>query len=212
MKVRQIIIDLIPPFLFRFLNSIRRKLIFSENDLFDKHDNIFKSQIKTASHYAEFGIGSSTIWVANNFNIQVTGIDSSQSWICNVKNSTLGCNTNLIHVDLGELGNWGNPVSYEKYYNFRKYIDALNNLETYPDLVLIDGRFRVACFLSVIINSPIGTKIIFDDYINRPKYKIVELFLKPIEINKRQALFVVDKNFSISDAKIFLEKFEFVFA
>jgi hypothetical protein len=37
-----------------------------------------------------------------------------------------------------------------------------------PDLVLIDGRFRLACFLHPLLAAAPGTPILFDDYTNRP--------------------------------------------
>ena len=33
------------------------------------------------------------------------------------------------------------------------------------DCVLVDGRFRVCCFLTSLKNAEQGTRIIFDDYV-----------------------------------------------
>lgn len=60
-----------------------------------------------------------------------------------------------------------------------------------PDLVLIDGRFRLACFLHSQLAAETGTPILFDDYTNRPQYHLVEEFC-PIEQSEgRQVLFSV---------------------
>jgi len=60
-----------------------------------------------------------------------------------------------------------------------------------PDLVVIDGRFRVACFLHSLLAAEAGTPILFDDYTNHPRYHLVEEFC-PIEQSEgRQALFSV---------------------
>ena len=48
--------------------------------------------------------------------------------------------------DLGEIGEWGNPLSYDKHQNIPKYIESIWTENIKPDLVLIDGRFRIACF------------------------------------------------------------------
>ena len=66
--------------------------------------------------------------------------------------------------------------------------------EISPDLVLIDGRFRVFCFLTTVKLAPVGTKILFDDYINRPLYHVVEEFCEKIETCGRQALFEVSQS------------------
>jgi hypothetical protein len=63
-----------------------------------------------------------------------------------------------------------------------------------PDLVLIDGRFRVFCFLTSVKFAPVGTKILFDDYINRPFYHVVEEFCERIDTCGRQALFEVSQS------------------
>lgn len=63
--------------------------------------------------------------------------------------------------------------------------------KTTPDLVLIDGRFRVFCFLTAIKLAPFGTKILYDDYTNRPFNHEVEDFYQKIDVCGRQALFEV---------------------
>ena len=60
-----------------------------------------------------------------------------------------------------------------------------------PDTVLIDGRFRVCCFLTAIKYANENTKIIFDDYNNRPYYHVIEKFIKKEQTCGRQALFIV---------------------
>ena len=60
-----------------------------------------------------------------------------------------------------------------------------------PDLALIDGRFRVACFLHSMLAAEAGTPLLFDEYTNRPRYHLVEEFC-PIEQSEgRQELFRV---------------------
>ena len=63
-----------------------------------------------------------------------------------------------------------------------------------PDLVLIDGRFRVFCFLTSVNLAPVGTKILFDDYTNRPFFHVAEEFCEKIETFGRQALFEVSQS------------------
>jgi hypothetical protein len=58
-----------------------------------------------------------------------------------------------------------------------------------PDVVLIDGRFRPACLMAVLMCTVKPVKVLFDDYLNRPVYHSVEAFLKPIEFVGRMAVF-----------------------
>ena len=64
---------------------------------------------------------------------------------------------NLNHVDIGPLKEWGNPLNEESKFKWHNYSEAIisvaktNNI----DLVLVDGRFRVACILtSLLVTGP----------------------------------------------------------
>ena len=73
---------------------------------------------------------------------------------------------------------WGNPGPNStplQHKNYSNYMRNLNEEEQKNiDLILIDGRFRVACCLKCfsIINS--NCFIAFDDFLNRPQYDIVK--------------------------------------
>jgi hypothetical protein len=49
-----------------------------------------------------------------------------------------------------------------------------------PDLVLIDGRFRVACALTVLLNSD-KPYVIIHDFNNRSQYHCILIFYDVIE-------------------------------
>jgi hypothetical protein len=55
--------------------------------------------------------------------------------------------------------------------------------------VLVDGRFRVACVLESLLSlSPLSeTKILLDDYVDRPEYAVVEEYAD-VEIVGRMAV------------------------
>ena len=80
------------------------------------------------------------------------------------------------------------------------------------DLVLIDGRYRVACFLTSIKNCKLGTKIIFDDYKSRPHFHIVEEFIEPVRYYGDQAVFEINskENLDMSKLDELIGKFEYV--
>jgi|LakMenE18May11ns_1017448.scaffolds.fasta_scaffold9924938_3 hypothetical protein len=62
-----------------------------------------------------------------------------------------------------------------------------------PDVVLIDGRFRVACFLASVLSATKFTQIFFDDYVDRDYYHVVEEIMKPMRFCGRQAIFEVEE-------------------
>ncbi|WP_372921967.1 hypothetical protein, partial [Roseovarius sp.] len=160
--------------------------------LFHGNDALFKSLAKDAKIYGEYGVGKSTVWMANNTSAKVIAVDTSNKWINKVKNQTIRTkNINIHHSDLGSVGFMGRPRSYSRREFFSDYTDYLWKQKEKPDLTLIDGRFRVCCFLTSLKFAEEGAKIIFDDYVNRPQYHVVEKYVARAEECGRQALFVV---------------------
>ena len=180
-------------------------------NLFDGDDELFKSYIKDADLYFEYGVGKSTEWVLANTKSKIIAVDSDLNWINSIKNiESYKERLKTTWVDLGELTKWGRPISYSHRDNFINYINAIWQFDKNPDIVLIDGRFRVACFLYTLLQADKNTVIFFDDYINRPWYHIVE---EVIPINNqcgRQGMFQVPKTFNKKLAKDILDKFIYV--
>ena len=164
--------------------------------LFDGDDSLFKNLILDVKTYFEYGCGKSTEYMYKKSNASIFSVDTSKEWAAKTLNLSKDSNNDRLNVkwiDVGDVADWGYPISFEKKQNFIKYANWFWNLGLKPDLVVIDGRFRILCFLTSIKFSSIGTKIIFDDYTNRPFYHIVEQFLKIKDTCGRQALFEVDK-------------------
>mgnify|MGYP000156134903 FL=1 len=88
----------------------------------------------------------------------------------------------------------GYPINYNKSDSYKDYTNWIWEQSIKPDTVLIDGRFRVCCFLTSLKFADEGTRIIFDDYVGRPHYHVVEKFIDRKEVCGRQCLFVVPKN------------------
>ncbi len=195
---------------FLKVNKLKRR--FLPPPLFDGNDELFKRLLVSSSKYAEYGCGQSTIWVAENTKASIHSVDSNNDWI-NFCQKELGKRkATLQWVDCGVLGNWGRPLNYEKRNNFSTYAQSIWNDDTPPDVVLIDGRFRVLCFLISLKYATEGTRIIFDDYINRPNYHIVEEFISRFEICGRQCLFIAPAKDSIDIELLdkMISKFEYV--
>ena len=159
--------------------------------LFDGDARLFLKHAPHARCYGEYGVGLSTLWMAENTEAEIIGVDSSKAWIGKVENDLLPGRARFIFVDIGELGKWGRPLTYRRRDHFLSYAEGLWTGPRKPDLVLIDGRFRVCCFLISLANAAPGTKIVFDDYRDRPHYHLVEEYLKPAAGIDRQVLFIV---------------------
>ena len=187
-----------------FITAARRMLSVSPNKLFDGDDTLFKEEVKKVDVYGEYGCGKSTKWVLKNTDANVIAVDTSSEWVNAVKkNNQSNCDRlNIHHSDLGDVGAWGRPQSYDKQASFSNYTDYLWKQKGTPKLVLIDGRFRVCCFLTSLKFADEGTKILFDDYINRPHYHFVEKYVSRLKECGRQCMFVVPSKADIDAAEL----------
>ena len=67
-----------------------------------------------------------------------------------------------------------------------------------PDLILIDGRFRVASTLySILINENDNCNYMFDDYLNRPFYHAIEKFIDIYEVFENTIFFKKSKKINL---------------
>lgn len=179
---------------------------------FDSDDtiNLFISKLSKSKIYLEYGSGGST-FLAVKYGVPFISIDSDNHFIKSLKNKiksenlSMNSNQNLIYADIGVTESWGYPVKYNKISNekikqFRKYSDIpdyFTDCNLFPDLVLIDGRFRVACALKVIkyLKLNKGWTILFDNYRDRKEYYIVEKYANCDYMIGKMAVFTSAKSF-----------------
>ena len=183
------------------------------NRLFDGSDEMFKRHVTDIKTYGEYGVGLSTKWILRETDAIAHSVDTDLGWVTLVQ---LECdNTKRLNAqfcDVGPVQDWGWPTDYAKRNNFSTYTRAWWADGVRPDLVLVDGRFRVCCFLTSLKYAEPSTKIIFDDYFNRPQYHLVEEYLKPVEKCNRQALFVKpsDTDLDLAALDRAIDQFQFV--
>lgn len=168
---------------------------------FDTETSSFVSdQYRCSNIIVEYGSGGSTLLAASNEPNTVLTVDSSLPWLKEVMESCrerdLPGKIIPLWCDVGETKEWGYPVTTDKWSNFQNYaklpwLYAQEHLLE-PQLVLIDGRFRISCFLSTCIYSRKPVRILFDDYVDRANYHLVESILRPtVIIANRMAVFDV---------------------
>lgn len=133
---------------------------------------LFERYIAKATNYFEFGCGGSTILACKvgRPELSVTSVDSSQDWIDIVKaNAYVEVKSGkglaqMSTVNIGPVGSWGYPkqtieASQGAWY---LYSQAISMTGKEYDLVLVDGRFRVACLLQSFISNPKASVLIHD--------------------------------------------------
>ena len=150
----------------------------------------------------EYGSGGSTLHAVRMGARHVVSVDSSKDWIVALQKRLQGlAHVDLLHCDVGAVGEWGRPIGNEAIRSFHAYMEApwkiAEHRKLEPRLIFIDGRFRVACFLYSLICAPEGAIILFDDYLDRARYHVVEEFCERRATYGRMAMFQVDKSYSL---------------
>ena len=189
----KIVSNLVPPIFVKLYEKVWSSARDNPDQLFDKQDDLFKETVQDAQVYGEYGLGKSTKWVLDNTAAQVIAVDSSADWVAQVQheNADHKARLDIKYIDVGRVGGWGRPLGYENRDAFQEYTDHLWQQSAKPNVVLIDGRFRVCCFLTVLKFADPGTKILFDDYTDRPYYHLVEKYVPRLKTCGRQCLFEV---------------------
>ncbi len=153
-----------------------------------------------AKHYAkrknilEFGSGGSTELALKLGAERVVSVESDKAWADNLRDrlsKTYDPDRFSIHYeDIGPTVKWGRPRDAKAFRKFPNYPLAV--WDTFdgwkPDVILIDGRFRVGCLYGALLNITRKTTILFDDYENRSKYHCIEKYVGKPEIVGRMAV------------------------
>lgn len=146
---------------------------------------VFHRYLNNASNYLEFGSGLSTIYASQLDNLKtVTTVESSIDYVQNnlltdenIKKAVREGKLNFNVVSIGETKEWGYPIDTSCKHLWPNYSLSVFNSGKEYDLVLIDGRFRVACALASLITTPDTTLLCVHDFWNRPVYHIILKYL-----------------------------------
>lgn len=179
----------------------------------NKEADLFLRLVKQASRYFEFGSGGSTVWAVEQ-NLTVCGVESDAKWVNALRNK-LGERCQVQAIDIGPTRDWGFPVSTDRKKDFPNYSRAIHDIDTAFDLILVDGRFRVACTVAAIQHILIyhedsdSARIFIHDFWNRPHYHIVLEFLDSVEVVETAGVFRVKKNLDVERLNVLWEQYAY---
>lgn len=158
---------------------------------------LLSKRMDGAQSMLEYGCGGSTVLAGFHGIAKIVSVDSDQEWLDKVVEAPelAGANFLPIHVDIGPTGPWGFPTDKghaAKWPNY--YKSPWAHFSDAPDLVLIDGRFRVACALYSILSCTPNTTYVIHDFWNREYYHAILEFLDCIERADSLGVFVAKTN------------------
>ena len=157
----------------KFLNS--QKVKFRNNIDFgdQKTNNFFLKKLKKSKFYFEYGSGTSTL-IANKLKKKFVSVELDKLYYKIIKKKIN--NNKIKFFNIGPVGEFSYPI-LKKKKKIINYIESINiyfKNKNYPDFVLVDGRFRVACCLNILMNiqkKSLKLSILLDDYEKRSHYK-----------------------------------------
>lgn len=182
------------------LSSQSMRIIMQEQEI-----SLLTAFLSETENYFEFGIGGSTYLASKHVRGDICGVESDASWVEKVRQETSdNPRVHLTHVDIGPTGDWGFPTGnahQDRFGNYSAAIVASGRKDF--DLCLVDGRFRVACFLQALIYLNSDAIIGIHDYTDRPQYHLIEKFARPIAGTHQLKFF--QRRLAIDEAEVLHE-------
>lgn len=148
---------------------------------------LFLQTLQGSRAYLEFGMGGSSLLAVRAGIAAVVMVDSDPAWVGSVRQhpeiaaGMAAGRVSVLHADIGPVRDWGNPVDRSTLERWHAYMAVAWNewvrRHASPDLVFIDGRFRMACCYSVVLATGAGSftpapRVMVHDFnAERPQYR-----------------------------------------
>jgi hypothetical protein len=156
----------------------------------------YSSLLKGAPLVVEFGCGGSTLLACQAGVPRIVSIESDKAWLANIQDALVFApfldRLCLLHGNVGETKHWGYPVEpvtraqAANYHTaFWSFLDPVKP----QAVVLVDGRFRVACALRSLMSTAPGSFVCFHDYAPRLYYHMLEEIFDPVQRVDDMAVF-----------------------
>ncbi|MBC7739079.1 MAG: hypothetical protein H7245_18135 [Candidatus Saccharibacteria bacterium] len=155
-----------------------------------------RAAYQAAAVILEYGSGGSTLVAADLPGRRVFAVESAVLWMARMQvwfqDHPPKANVVLHHGDIGKTRDWGFPADTKTAGRWSAYPLSVWDRPDFaqPDVVLIDGRFRLACALTVLFRSLKPVTVLIDDYIDRPGYKKIETLVGAPLMAGRMAQFL----------------------
>lgn len=199
-------------------NNYANKLI--EYQLIFKHHDIklFNKYINKSKYYLEFGSGSSTYHASLKTNLKkIITIENDISWF-NKVNEFMKNNNKCINLYINiktNVNNWGYPIDDSDKSNWPSYSNIVKILNEHLlaklDLILIDGRFRVACALKLYDYINNNCIILFNNFFDKSIYHVILDYYEIIEKSEDNSMAVLKKKINNSPNDTIIKNYELDF-
>lgn len=163
----------------------------------DAEAAVLRGYYEQANVILEYGSGGSTVLASQMTDKYVISLESSKEWWTmmmewlDLNPCAENTKVDMIWADIGPTKEWGFPKNDRRWERFANYPLAVWDMEDFhhPDLVLVDGRFRVGCALATAFRITRPTKLLVDDYVQRKFMHVLEKFIGKPKLWGRMAEF-----------------------
>lgn len=168
-----------------WINSLSPRPLFHSFKMTPAEIKLFDESINKSKGYLEFGMGGSTIRVLQKSEAKVYSVESSASWMDMLRQYKFikrmeKDRLSIFHVNIGSTHEWRRPLGDANKELFPAYsTQVFDQIDTnHIDLVLVDGRFRVACALRTVKEcaGQDDLRVLFHDF-DRQHYHVVLKYL-----------------------------------
>jgi hypothetical protein len=168
-------------YILRYLSILKpRYLVNGKIDFGSKKSNLyFEKYLKKSKFYLEYGSGASTFFAKKNKK-KFISLEADKSFYSFLKKNI----KQIKYLDIGPTKYFSIPILptcmiKKKINYYSNYLTNIYNSQgVIPDLILIDGRFRILTTLKIIRflkkKKAQNITIIIDDYLKRRHYKNIE--------------------------------------
>lgn len=153
----------------------------------------------------EYGSGGSTVMAADMPGKLIFSVESDRAWAMALQkdlDSVPRRSPAIVwHVDIGPTAEWGRPVDTRHWAKFHHLPMKIwdEPFFRHPDVVLVDGRFRPACFAATCLRIDRPVRLLMDDYVGHPVYHTLERIATPVQIVGRMAIFDLEPGLITQD-------------
>lgn len=201
----------------RIVRKLQRSMMRFDMPIAMRPDEValLRSLLACSRNYVEFGAGGSTCLAAQTVAQSVLSVDSSSDWLDKVAaisaKKAYPVQPILSHVDIGAVGDWGYPKDETMRSRWPAYHEAVwsHPAAGGADTVMVDGRFRVACFMQVMLHCRPDTVAIVHDFSDRPQYADVHKVAREVVRSANLSAFVRRSDTNPGKVEKLLDQYRF---
>ena len=154
-------------------------------EMTDAEIGVLRECFSKATSLVEFGSGGSTQLAVQSPSLQrIWSVESDPAWIVKLRGlpgvaqAESAGRLCFVHADIGRTGEYGMPLDASEQARWPDYHQTVWNhpATADADLVLVDGRFRVASAMETLARCRPHTILLFHDFWNRTPYHPVLAF------------------------------------